>query len=188
MNKLEFTFKNDTDFDHIDFVVVENPVLDKTSLRKDFHNYYKRYNIQNHINISNIENYVDGSEKDFIVLFFEGILFDFVNPSELFYYMQEEINSETEEWIIKGNIIDNYESILCYSPHRNPKKESKYFSMYPLMLILNTKKVQSLQIKDYGRDGDKINVDLVNVETSSDMMHDNYTPKWIKKSKQKSII
>lgn len=186
---------NTAEFNHIDFVIVENQVLDKTSIRNDFRKYYERFTINNHIDISDIERYVESSKKDYIVFFFEGIMFDFVTEYELFYNIQEEINSEgLGEWIVKGNIIDNYESMLCHSPrihekvhgsdHRNPSKEHKYFSMYPLMLILDTKKVQSLEIKNYGRDGDRVNIDLVNIETSSEMMHDNYTPRWIKKSEQ----
>ena len=98
---------NTAEFNHIDFVIVENQVLDKTSIRNDFRKYYERFTINNHINISDIESYVERSKKDYIVFFFEGIMFDFVTEYELFYNIQEEINSEgPEEWIIKGNIID----------------------------------------------------------------------------------
>lgn len=122
------------------------------------------------------------SKFDFLILTWEGNIFD------IHTYHQaciEHINSIQEEWLVSGQIIDQYKNRLFNKDGKADEYKNSFY-LFPITAIVNLKKWKELGSPKWG-DADELQ-HILEVVPSNECVHDDYTPLELNAGKDTHLI
>lgn len=83
------------------------------------------------------------------------------------------------DWLVAGQIIDQYQSFRDWNPGRDTDATSKWYFLWPIIAMVNVNTWRRLGSPKWGEDSD-INASVLPMPVrSNENIHDNYTPLWI---------
>lgn len=120
----------------------------------------------------------DKHNFDYVILTWEGNIFDIHNYHEKCIQTIDDLNNKTQgDWLVCGQIIDQYQNRILYN---DPNKDQWHnsFYLFPITAIVNLKTWRRIGKPTWGQENECH--DLINILASQECIHDNYTPLWIK--------
>lgn len=162
-------------------------VVDKEELRSlELETYFDLQGIHNY---TDQETYYNNTKKaletftgpnDIVVVLHIGLFWRSKQKSDLTNEIKKYILSLEDNWIIAGNIINEYESKKLHS-NLGPVKGKSFFKIWPQLTIINMRAWRKIGMPNFGYNQKCYGKDLPSVTVSDDNIHDTYTPVYIEK-------
>ncbi len=117
---------------------------------------------------------------DIVVVLHVGLFWRSKQKNGLTTQIENYVSSLEDNWIIAGNIINEYESKKLHS-NLGPVKGKSFFKIWPQLTIINMRNWRKIGMPNFGYNQQCCGKDLPSVTTSKDNIHDSYTPVYIEK-------
>ena len=118
--------------------------------------------------------------NDYLVFVHQGIVFDGRTTTEFDKQIRKWLDG-APEFLVAGQIIDEYESTKFNNPTMNPKSGTKYFKLWPQISVINCKQWRKVNFAPLGKEEWINGSKLPKIKVSEQKIHDTYTPLFIEK-------